>query len=174
MATLRAAFVSLLAAPLVVLAQTYPGKPIRMIVPYPPGGSTDLLGRNVAQKMGETMQVVVDNRPGGGATLGSNFVARAAPDGYTFLLGTGATHTLAMFFTKGLPYDALKDFTPLTAAVVVPIALAVHLSVPANSAAELIEYAKKNPGKLSFGSSGLGSPHHLAGELLNQTAGIKM
>ncbi|OGA73255.1 MAG: hypothetical protein A3G27_19320 [Betaproteobacteria bacterium RIFCSPLOWO2_12_FULL_66_14] len=174
MATLRAAFVSLLAAPLVVLAQTYPGKPIRMIVPYPPGGSTDLLGRTVAQKMGDTMQVVVENRPGGGATLGSNFVARAAPDGYTFLLGTGATHTLAMFFTKGLPYDALKDFTPLTAAVVVPIALAVHLSVPANSAAELIEYAKKNPGKLSFGSSGLGSPHHLAGELLNQTAGIKM
>jgi tripartite-type tricarboxylate transporter receptor subunit TctC len=174
MGTLRIALLALLALPLAAFAQTYPAKPIRMIVPYPPGGSTDLLGRTVAQKMAESAQVIVENRPGGGATLGSNFVARAAPDGYTFLLGTGATHTLAMFFTKGLPYDALKDFTPLTAAVVVPIALAVHVSVPANTAAELIEYAKKNPGKLAFGSSGLGSPHHLAGELLNITAGIKL
>lgn len=175
MATLRIALLSLLAAPLLALAQAYPSKPVRLIVPYPPGGSTDLLARTVAQKMTDSMQVIVENRPGGGAILGSNYVARAAPDGYTFLLGTGATHTLAMFFTKGLPYDALKDFTPLTAAVVVPIALAVHVSVPANSAAELIEYAKRNPAKpLSFGSSGLGSPHHLAGELLNQTAGIKV
>ncbi len=176
MAKMLALVLSLVAFPLVALGQPYPAKPMRLVVPYPPGGSTDLLGRTVAQKLGEAMgqQVIVDNRPGGGATIGSVFVARAAPDGYTFLLGTGGSHTLIPFFSKSVPYDALKDFTPLTAAVVVPIALAVHPSVPAASAKELVEYAKKNPGKLSFGSSGIGSPHHLAGELLNQTAGTDL
>ncbi len=176
MKKLRAAFATLLAVPLLALGQAYPTKPLRLVVPYPPGGSTDLLARTVAAKMGDRLQqqVIVDNRGGGGGTIGSGFVARSAPDGYTFLLGTGATHGLSQLFTKDPPYDPVRDFTPLSAAVVVPIALAVHPSVPANNARELAEYAKKNAGKLSFGSSGTGSPHHLAGELLNQVAGIKM
>lgn len=176
MAWFRAALLPLLAAPLLAFAQPYPSKPIRLIVPYPPGGSTDLLARSVAQKVGESLQqqVIVENRGGGGGTLGSGIVARSAPDGYSLLLGTNATHTLAMFFIKGLQYDPVKDFTPLTAAVVVPIALAVHTSVPANNAREFVEYAKQNPAKVSFGSSGTGSPHHLAGELLNQVVGLSM
>lgn len=176
MAWFRAALLPLLAAPLLATAQPYPSKPIRLIVPYPPGGSTDLLARSVAQKVGDSLQqqVIVENRGGGGGTLGSGIVARSAPDGYTLLLGTNATHTLAMFFIKGLQYDPVKDFTPLTAAVVVPIALAVHTSVPANNAREFVEYAKQNPAKISFGSSGTGSPHHLAGELLNQVVGLSM
>ena len=176
MKRLRIALLSLLALPLMAFAQAFPTKPLRLVVPYPPGGSTDLLARTVAAKMSERLQqqVIVDNRGGGGGTIGSGFVARAAPDGYTFLLGTGATHGLSQLFTKDPPYDPVRDFTPLSAAVVVPIALAVHPSVPAANARELVEYAKKNEGKLSFGSSGTGSPHHLAGELLNQVAGIKM
>ena len=176
MSPFRAALLSLLAAPLLAIAQPYPSKPIRLVVPYPPGGSTDLLARSVAQKIGDSLQqqVIVENRGGGGGTLGSGIVARSTPDGYTLLLGTNATHTLAMFFIKGLQYDPVKDFTPLTAAVVVPIALAVHTSVPANNAREFVEYAKQNPTKISFGSSGTGSPHHLAGELLNQVVGLSM
>ncbi len=176
MSPFRAALLSLLAAPLLAIAQPYPSKPIRLVVPYPPGGSTDLLARSVAQKVGDSLQqqVIVENRGGGGGTLGSGIVARSTPDGYTLLLGTNATHTLAMFFIKGLQYDPVKDFTPLTAAVVVPIALAVHTSVPANNAREFVEYAKQNPAKVSFGSSGTGSPHHLAGELLNQVVGLSM
>lgn len=176
MSPLRAAFLSLLAVPLLAIAQPYPSKPIRLVVPYPPGGSTDLLARSVAQGVGDSLQqqIVVENRGGGGGTIGSGIVARSAPDGYTLLLGTNATHTLAMFFIKGLQYDPVKDFTPLTAAVVVPIALAVHPSLPAKNAKEFVEYAKRNPTKVSFGSSGTGSPHHLAGELLNQVVGLKM
>ena len=174
MARLCVLLLSLLAAPLVALAQPWPSKPLRLVVPYPPGGSTDLLGRAVAQKLGDSLgqQVIVENRGGGGGTIGSGAVARAAPDGYTFLLGTQATHGLLQIFSKEIAYDPVKDFTPLCAAVVVPIALAVHPSVPARNAKEFVEYAKKNP--VSYGSSGLGSPHHLSGELLNQVTGVKM
>ncbi len=181
MGSLRNALLPLLVAPLLAIAQAgfaqpYPSKPIRLVVPYPPGGSTDLLARSVASAVGEGLQqqIVVENRGGGGGTIGSGIVARSAPDGYTLLLGTNATHTLAMFFIKGLQYDPVKDFTPITAAVVVPIALAVHTSVPANNAREFVEWAKRNPSKVSFGSSGTGSPHHLSGELLNQVAGLHM
>ena len=161
--------------PLLAFSQ-WPGKPIRLIVPYAPGGSTDLLGRSVAAKLGEALgqQVLVDNRAGANGTLGSDLVARAAPDGYTILLGTGATHGLTSLLSKNVPYDPLKDFTPITAAAEVPIVLCVNPSVPATNAKELIEWAKKNPGKLSYGSSGTGSPHHLSGELFKQVAGIDM
>jgi len=157
-------------------AQDYPNRPIKLVVPYAPGGSTDLLGRTVAQKMGENMgqTIIVENRGGGGGMIGSELVARAAPDGYTFMLGTGATHGIVKFTSKALNYDPVKDFTALTEAVEVPIVLAVHPSVPANTAIEFVEYVKKNPGKVSFGSSGTGSPHHLAGELLKQMTGIDM
>ncbi len=157
-------------------AQTYPDRPIKLVVPYAPGGSTDLLGRTVAVKMGESMgqTIIVENRGGGGGMIGSDLVARAAPDGYTFMVGTGAPHGIVKFTTRALAYDPVKDFTALTEAVEVPIVLAVHASVPANNAMEFVEYVKKNPGKISFGSSGTGSPHHLAGELLKQITGIDM
>ena len=157
-------------------AQAWPSKPIRLVVPYPPGGSTDLLARSIGAKVGEALgqQIIVDNRAGAGGMLGSDLVARSAPDGYTILLGTGATHGLTLLLSKTVPYDPVKDFTAITAAAEVPIILCVHPSVPASTAKEFVDYAKKNPGKLSFGSSGTGSPHHLSGELLKQVAGIDM
>lgn len=167
---------AVLAFPLVAFAQAWPSKPIRLVVPYPPGGSTDLLARTIGVKVGEALgqQVLVDNRAGAGGMLGSDIVARSAPDGYTILLGTGATHGLTLLLSKTVPYDPVKDFTPITAAVEVPIILVVHPSVPGATARDLIDWARKNPGKLSFGSSGTGSPHHLSGELLKQVAGIDM
>ena len=158
------------------LAQGYPEKAIKIVVPYSPGGSTDLLSRTLAQKMSESMgqPVIVENRGGGGGMIGSEFVARAAPDGYVILLGTVATHGTVKFTSKTLAYDPVKDFTALTAAVESPLVLAVHKSVPANDVKEFVEYVKRNPGKISFGSSGTGSPHHFAGELLKQITGIDM
>jgi len=157
-------------------AQAWPSKPIRLVVPYPPGGSTDLLARTIGVKVGEALgqQIVVDNRAGAGGMLGSEIVARSAPDGYTILLGTGATHGLTLLLSKSVPYDPVKDFTPITAAVEVPIILVVHPSIPGTTAKDLIDWAKKNPGKFSYGSSGTGSPHHLSGELLKQISGTDM
>jgi len=171
---IRTLLVAVLAFPLIALAQAWPSKPIRLVVPYPPGGSTDLLARTIGQKVGEALgqQIIVDNRAGAGGMLGSEIVARSAPDGYTLLLGTGATHGLTLLLSKAIPYDPVKDFTPIAAAVEVPIILCVSLQVPAATARELVDYAKKNPGKLAYGSSGTGSPHHLSGELLRQVAGI--
>ena len=176
--TLRTIAVAVLAAaaPAGALAQGYPEKAIKIIVPYAPGGSTDLLARTLAQRMSDSVgqPVIVENRGGGGGMIGSDLVARAAPDGYTIMIGTGATHGIVKFTTRALAYDPLKDFTALTEAVEVPLVLAVHTSVPANSAKEFAEYVKKNPGKVAFGSSGTGSPHHLAGELFKQVTGIDM
>lgn len=176
MSMLRIFMWVLLFAPLVSYGQAYPSRPIKLVVPYPPGGSTDPFGRIVAQKMKDSMgqPIIVENRPGAGGMLGSELVARAAPDGYTFLMGANATHVIARFLSKNMPYDPDKDFTPITAGVGVPMALAVHISVPVLSGAELVDYARKNPGKLSFGSAGKGSPHQLAGELLKQVTGIDM
>ena len=158
------------------LAQAWPSKPIRLVVPYPPGGSTDLLARTIGQKVGESLgqTIVVDNRAGAGGMLGSDIVARSAPDGYTLLLGTGATHGLTLLLSKTVPYDPVKDFTAITAAVEVPIILCVHPSIPVATAKDLVDWAKKNPGKLAYGSSGTGSPHHLSGELFKQVTGIDM
>src|SRR5262245_49443256 len=175
MATARSALLGvLIAVSATALADDYPSNAIRLVVPYPPGGSTDLLARTVAHRLGSNLgqQIVVENRGGAGGMLGSEWVARAAPDGYTFLLGTGATHGTALFLSRHVPYDPVKDFTALTAAVEAPIALAVHPSVSAGSAWELVRYAREHPGTLAFGSSGTGSPHHLAGELLKQLTGI--
>ncbi len=173
---IKTLLVSVLAFPLIAIAQAWPSKPIRLVVPYPPGGSTDLLARTIGVKVGEALgqQIVVDNRAGAGGMLGSDIVARSAPDGYTILLGTGATHGLTLLLSKTIPYDPVKDFTPITAAVEVPIVLVVHPSIPGVTAKDLIDWAKKNPGKLSYGSSGTGSPHHLSGELLKQISGTDM
>src|SRR3990172_5124882 len=176
MSMLRIFMLALLVAPLVSYGQAYPSRPIKLVVPYPPGGSTDLLARIVAQKMSDSMgqPIIVENRPGAGGMLGSELVARAAPDGYTLLLGTNATHVIGKFLSKNIPYDPEKDFTAITAVVETSLALAVHLSVPALSVAELVDYARKNPGKVSFGSAGTGSPHQLAVEVLKQVTGIDM
>jgi len=165
-----------IAVPLAAWAQSWPAKPLRLIVPYSPGGSTDLLARAVAAKMSDALgpAIVVENHGGANGTLGSSMVARAAPDGYTFLLGTGGTHGLTLFLMKNLPYDPVRDFTPIAAAAEVPIVLAVNASLPVNNVKELIEYAKRNPGRLAYGSSGTGSPHHLAGELFKQMTGVDL
>ena len=173
---IRNLIAAVLVFPLIALAQGWPSKPIRLVVPYPPGGSTDLLVRTIGVKVGEALgqQIIVDNRAGAGGMLGSDIVARSAPDGYTILLGTGATHGLTLLLSKTIPYDPVKDFTAITAAVEVPIILVVHPSIPGTTAKDLVEWGRKNPGKLAYGSSGTGSPHHLSGELLKQVSGVDM
>lgn len=154
-------------------AQTYPSKPIRLIVPFPPGGSTDLLARIVGQKLTEawSQQVLVENRPGAGATLGASEVARAAPDGYTLLMGA-VHHSIATSVYPKLSYDFQKDFAPITIVAVVPNVLVVNPSVPATTIKELIAYARVHPGKLTYGSAGIGTAHHLIGEQFNALAGV--
>jgi tripartite-type tricarboxylate transporter receptor subunit TctC len=163
-----------LAASQAAFGQAYPAKPVKFVVPYPPGASTDTVARAVAQKLSDTMgqQVFVENRAGASGNIGADYVAKSPPDGYTILLGTDATHTTNVFFGKNFPYDPVRDFTPITLAVGNVIVLASHPSVPATSMRELIDYAKQNPGRLAYASSGTGSPHHLSGELLRQMAGI--
>jgi tripartite-type tricarboxylate transporter receptor subunit TctC len=158
-------------------AQTWPtAKPITIVVPFPPGPALDLVARLVGEKLGPALgqSIVIDNRSGANGTIGSNMVARAAPDGYTLLAATAGTHVTAVHLTKNLPYDPVKDFTPLAAAVEPVTCLAVHRSVPVNSVQELIAYAKARPEELSYGSSGVGSVFHMMGELFNQTAGVRI
>ncbi|WP_167772602.1 Bug family tripartite tricarboxylate transporter substrate binding protein [Ramlibacter henchirensis] len=154
-------------------AQTYPDKPIRLIVPYPPGASTDALGRLVGQKVSASIgqPVVVDNRGGASGNIGTEAVAKSPPDGYTFGLGTDATHAANTHLVANPPFQPLRDFTPLALAAMNPIVLVVHPSVPASNLQELIAYVKANKDKAGFGSSGTGSPHHLAGELLRSRTG---
>ncbi len=159
------------------LAQSWPSaRPITMVVPFPPGPALDLVARLVAGKIGTALgqTVVVENRVGANGTIGANAVARAAADGYTILAATAGTHVTAVHLMKNLPYDPIRDFTPLVAAVEPVTCLAVNASLPVNSVQELIDYAKKHPGELSFGSSGVGSVFHLMGELFNETAGVKI
>jgi len=157
-------------------AQTYPAKPIRLVVPFPPGGATDILARDVAQKLTEAwgQQVIVDNRPGAGGNIGSELVAKSAPDGYTLEMGTVGTHAINASLYAKMPYDHVKDFAPVILVAGVPNVLVVNPAVPANSVAELIEYAKANPGKLNFASSGNGTSIHLSGELFKVMAGVQM
>ena len=157
------------------LAQNYPNKTVRVIVPFPAGGSTDIVGRTVAQKLSERwgQPVVVDNRAGGGTVIGTDIVAKAAPDGYTLLV-TPAPFTINPSLLAKLPYDALADFAPITLINTTPLVLVVNPGVPARSVKELIALAKARPGQLNFGSSGTGGSNHLAGELFNATAGVKI
>ncbi|MSQ72358.1 MAG: tripartite tricarboxylate transporter substrate binding protein [Betaproteobacteria bacterium] len=154
----------------------YPNKPIKIVVAYPPGASADMIARAVGQKLSDSMgqPVVVENRGGAGGTIGTDFVAKSAPDGYTLTIGTDATHCTNYYVFKGLPYHPLNDFTPITAAVQNIIALVVNPAVPANSVKELVEYGKRNPGKLAYGTPGNGSPHHLSGALLGMLTGVEL
>ena len=159
------------------LAQTataYPNKPIRLIVPYPPGGSVDFTGRELARKLSEVwgQQVVLDNRGGAGSTLGHGLGAKANPDGYTLLLGTSAGLVVSPALGTALNYDSLTDFAPVGLAVYAPFALTLNAAVPANSTREFIDLAKANPGKINFSSPGTGTPNHLGGELLKSLAHI--
>jgi tripartite-type tricarboxylate transporter receptor subunit TctC len=157
-------------------AQSFPEQAITLVVPFAAGGSTDVVGRVVAQKMGEILgqQVVVENVAGAGGNLGADRVARAEPDGYTILMGTVATHALNPLILKQKPYDPEKDFAPVSLLVIVPNVLVVNPELPVKTVAELIELLKKEPEKYSYASSGNGTPLHLSGELFNSMAGVKM
>ncbi|HSC23056.1 MAG TPA: tripartite tricarboxylate transporter substrate binding protein [Casimicrobiaceae bacterium] len=159
-----------------VMAADYPTKPIRLVVPFPPGGTTDILARAVAQKLSEAWneQVVVDNRPGAGGNIGADLVAKAAPDGYTLVMGTVGTHAINPNLYAKMPYDHVKDFAPVILVAGVPNVLVVNPSLPVHSVKELIDYAKANPGKLNFASSGNGTSIHLSGELFKTMAGVQM
>ena len=154
-------------------AQAWPSKPVRFIVPFPPGGSTDVAARTLAVRLSQAMgaQFVVENRAGGGGAIGTTEVARATPDGYSILFAADPVTTLNLV-VKNLSYDTLRDFVAITQVTTQPLAVAVHASVPAKDIAELIAYAKANPGKLSFCHSGTGTGQHMSGELLKKLAGI--
>jgi len=160
---------------LVAGAEAYPAKPVKLVVPSTPGGSADVLGRTIAQKLSESwpQPVVVDNRPGGADIIGADYVAKSAADGYTWLMATNNVMVSVPHLVK-MPFDVFTDFTPVLQVVTVPFLLVVNPSVPARSMSELIEYAKANPNKLNYGSSGNGAQGHLVGELLKRSSGISM
>jgi tripartite-type tricarboxylate transporter receptor subunit TctC len=172
----KAALAALASLPVIALAQgTYPDRPIKLVVPYPPGGSTDPVARILAQDMQARMgqPIVVDNRPGAAGSIGTEAVARAAPDGYTILLHTSVIATDPTL-KKTASYDVKRDLAPVTLAVTGPYLVVVNNALPVKNIAELIAYAKANPGKLFYGSAGQGSSGHLIGELFKAAAGIEM
>jgi tripartite-type tricarboxylate transporter receptor subunit TctC len=155
------------------MAQAWPSKPVRLVIPFPAGGATDIIGRVVAQKLSTALgqQVIIDNKPGAGGTIGSDLVAKAAPDGYTILLATSSTHSIGPALNPKMPYDAVKDFSPVAHIANAPSVLVVGQSFPATTAPELAALLKKNPGKYNFGSSGIGTYPHLAAEMFKWRAG---
>ena len=182
--TLRASILALFAAAITAQAQptstgsgqAYPVKPIRCVVPYPPGGPTDIIGRAIAQKLAESLgqPVIIDNRGGAAGTIGSEQVARSPADGYTLLWGTPGTHGIAPSIYPKLGYDPVKDFAPVTLIALGTNLMVVHPSVPARNVQEFVALAKSRPGKLNFGSAGSGATSHMAGEMLKVMAGIDM
>jgi tripartite-type tricarboxylate transporter receptor subunit TctC len=163
-------------APLTATAQEYPSRPVVLVSPFPPGGSVSLVARIVAEKMGETLgqSIVVENRGGAGGTIGARSVAKSAPDGYTLLLGYTGTLAIGPSMYPNAGFDSRKDFAPVGRIGTAPTLLVVHPSLPVHSVAELVAYAKANPGKLNFGSAGIGTVGHLAGELMATMAGLKL
>ena len=157
-------------------ASPYPNKPIRLVVPYPPGGTTDIVARGIGVKLAERFgqQVIIDNRGGASTIIGAEAVAKSLPDGYTLLLTTATTMSINPQVNPKLPYDAVKDFAPITSAVNVPFMIAAHPSVPFNSMSELIALAKAKPGTIKYSTPGAASSNHLAGALLESMAGIKL
>jgi len=171
-AAFSAAVLALLAAP--AAAQTYPSRPITIVAGYTPGAVSDLAARTIAEGLHQewSQPVIVDNRPGSGSNIAAGLVARAPADGYTLMVGTDATMTSNVYLYRHTPFDPVKDFAPITNAGANIICLAVNAELPIRTVADVIAYARANPGKLNYGSSGTGSPHHLAGELLRQKTGI--
>ena len=160
----------------IVSAQTWPTKPIKIVLGFPPGGATDILSRDFAAKLGEELrqQVIIENKPGAGGTIGADIVAKAVPDGYTLTIGTSSNHAIAVSLYKKLPYDPVKDFAPITMLAVSQNVVVINPGVPANNIKELVAYAKANPGKLNFGSSGNGTISHLTGEMFNSLNGTQI
>ena len=156
------------------LAQGFPSKPVRLIVPYAAGGAADSIGRIVSQKMSQELgqSIIVENRAGADGNIGAEAVARAAPDGYTILIGDVGNMTMGPAVRRSTPFDSVRDFAPISLLVAAPNIFAVHPSVPANTFRDFIAYAKANPGKISYASSGTGGSAHLAGELLKKATGI--
>ena len=174
---IRAALAVLLLSFTAVAHAQWPTKPVRFVVPFPAGGSTDVVGRLIAEhlRQGLGQSFVIDNRAGAGGTTGSDAVAKAAPDGYTMLIGTSSTHAIASgLYGAKLPYDQVKDFAPVTLLGSATILLVVHPSVAAKSVPELIALAKAKPGTLNFASSGNGGVSHLTGEYFKSLAGVEM
>ena len=170
------AFVLALGASSAFAHAAWPAKPIRLVIPFPAGGSTDIVGRLIAEKLSQSLgqPVVVDNRGGAGGTTGSDVVAKAAPDGYTLLMGTSSTHAIAPALYPKLPYDVARDFAPITLLGTATILMVVHPSVPAKSVTEFVALAKSKPGQLMFGSTGNGSVSHLTAEHFKTASGIDM
>lgn len=173
---LAALLVVAVAFPAIATAQAYPSKPIRLVVPFPAGGSLDVVARAIGQKLTEAwgQPVVIDNRPGAGGNIGADLVAKSAPDGYTILEGALSTHAVNVSLYAKMPYDPVKDFAPITLVAVTPNVLVLNASLPVNTVPELLAYARAHPGKLSFGSGSNGSAGHLAGELFKTEAGVDM
>lgn len=172
LASLLLAATAALAAP--AQAQGYPAKPIRLVVPFPAGGATDIFARAVSQKLGERLgtSVMVDNKPGAGGSIGSDLAAKSPADGYTLLLSTSSTHSIAPSFGAKLPYDPVADFTPIAHVGNAPSILLVPNSAPAKTVKEWIDYARKNPGRLNYSSSGNGTIVHLTAEYFKAQAGL--
>lgn len=167
------AMMAVLLAPLVVAAQGYPVKPVRIVVPLAAGGGVDSVARAFAQKYSEAwkLPVIVENRPGAGNIIGADYVAKSAPDGYTLLASSSSLASNAVLFRK-LPFDAVRDFAPVTQFIATQLFLALNQKVPASNVRELIAYAKSQPGKLNYGSTGIGSGAHLISEMLKMDTGI--
>ena len=172
----RLALIAVLGFSTLAWPQDYPTRLVTLLVPQAPGASSDLLARTLGERLQALwgQAVVIDNRPGAGSNLGAAVAARAAPDGYTLMIGTDALMTSNVHLYKNLPFDPVKDFAPITIAGANIICLAVNAELPVKTMPELIAYAKANPGKLQYGSPGAGSPHHLSGELLALKTGIKI
>jgi tripartite-type tricarboxylate transporter receptor subunit TctC len=173
---LALAFSLALATVATAVAQTYPAKPVRLIIPFPPGGSADTIARLLAQEMSKSLgqPVVAENRPGAGGNIGVDVVAKSAPDGYTFGLAAAGALAINQHLMGKLPYDPVKDLAPIAKLADIPIVVAVANTTPAGSVQELVALAKAKPGTLSFGSAGNGTAMHLSGELFKQMAGVDM
>jgi tripartite-type tricarboxylate transporter receptor subunit TctC len=167
-----------LAIPFASTAATtgYPQRPIRFVVPFAAGGTSDIIGRILSARMQEGLgqSLVVDNRGGAGGSIGTDIVAKASPDGYTLVLGSNATHAIVPYLYKTLPYDPIRDFAPVSMVVITPTVLAATPDLPVKSVKELIALAKAKPGAIAYGSSGVGSTTHIAGEMLAAMAGIQL
>ncbi len=160
-------------SPRVAAQPVWPTKPVRLVIPFPAGGATDIIGRTVAARLGVALgqQVIVENRPGAGGTIGSDAVAKSAPDGYTLLMATSSTHSIGPALNPKMPYDAVRDFAPVAHIANAPSVLVVGRDSPARTAPELIAMLKRNPGRYNFGSSGIGTYPHLSAEMFKWRAG---
>jgi tripartite-type tricarboxylate transporter receptor subunit TctC len=165
-----------LAFPALLAAQSYPAKPVRIVVGFAPGGATDIVGRLIAQKLSEAtgQSFFVENRPGASATIAAELVARAAPDGYTLIIAATTSHSILPSLMAKLAYDPQRDYAPVSQLATSPLLLALHPSLPVRSVTDLIKLARARPGQLSFGAGGTGTPPHMAGELFKQMAGVDL